>query len=102
VLEAASFQLRVCSVLLRSGACSFYLRSKIKASLATDKSSGDADVAVRCSLLGCPICKPYHTWLKRAVPSLIRLACVRAHTSGFAIFKTALNVVRNAKVILDI
>jgi hypothetical protein len=27
--------------------------------------------------LGCPIRKPYHTWLKRALPSLIRLACVR-------------------------
>jgi hypothetical protein len=27
--------------------------------------------------LGCPIRKPYHTWLKRALTSLIRLACVR-------------------------
>jgi hypothetical protein len=27
--------------------------------------------------LGCPIRKPYHTRLKRALPSLIRLACVR-------------------------
>jgi hypothetical protein len=27
---------------------------------------------------------------------------IEVHTSGLAIFKTALNVVRNAKVILDI